>query len=321
MPVVLGLASSHAPSMFVPADRWPQVHLALTRGLPQPPELEDETPEVLESYVARVRAGFAILRDQLEAAHPDALVIVGDDQSEVFSKAITPSMAIYVGEEASGTTSISWIGQRQDENHIHLKCHVPLARYLGHRLIAQGFDVAVSEELRPLAKPAAGLGHAFTRVARALGVHESGLSTVIFFINSCYEPMPSAARCYALGRALRDALARRPERVAIYGSGGLSHNPLGPRAGWVDEPLDRWVLDRIASGEGEELRQLFTFDSDTLRSGTGEIRSWIAVAGAFHGQSGTIVDYIPARHAVTGLGFAYWSGQYASPGKQEGAPA
>ena len=93
----------------------------------------------------------------------------------------------------------------------------------------------------------------------------------------------------------------------MLGSGGLSHDPLGPRAGWVDEPLDRWVLERLASGEGARLKDLFTFDSDTLRSGTGEIRSWIAVAGAFDGTKATIVDYIPARHAVTGLGFAYWT--------------
>jgi hypothetical protein len=109
-----------------------------------------------------------------------------------------------------------------------------------------------------------------------------------------------------VGRALHQSLADRPERVAIFGSGGLSHCPVGPRAGWVDEPLDRWVLERIEKGEGEKLCSLFTFDSDTMRSGTGEIRSWITVAGAFEGRRATVVDYIPAYHAVTGLGFAYW---------------
>jgi len=58
---------------------------------------------------------------------------------------------------------------------------------------------------------------------------------------------------------------------------------------------------------GRRLQELFTFDSDTLRSGTGEIRSWITVAGAFDGVRATVIDYIPARHAVTGLGFAYWT--------------
>ena len=306
MPLVLGLASSHAPSMFTPPEKWPDVHLALTRGVPQPPELEDETPDVIESYAARIQASFAALRARLEAVRPDALVIVGDDQSEVFSKAITPAMAIYLGEEVSGTISISWLGQRREDNHITLKCHAPLARALTERLVARGFDLAYSEELQPLSRPEAGLGHAFTRLSHALGVDQSGLPTIIFFLNAYHPPLPSAARCYDLGHALAEALANRPERVAILGSGGLSHCPMGPRAGWVDEPLDHWVLDRISSGEGEELRNLFTFDSDTLRSGTGEIRSWITVAGAFHGRRATVLDYIPARHAVTGLGFAYW---------------
>ena len=90
-------------------------------------------------------------------------------------------------------------------------------------------------------------------------------------------------------------------------SGGLSHDPRGPRAGWIDTPLDRWVLEQLRLGNGEALCQLFEFDSDTLRSGTGEIRSWIVVAGAGSATPATIVDYIPAHHAVTGLGFAYWA--------------
>jgi protocatechuate 4,5-dioxygenase beta chain len=52
---------------------------------------------------------------------------------------------------------------------------------------------------------------------------------------------------------------------------------------------------------------MFMTDSATLRGGTGEIRNWIAVAGAYDGIKGNVVDYIPARHAVTGLGFAYWN--------------
>ena len=67
MPVVLGLASSHAPSMFCPADAWPQVHKGLSRDVPQPKKLAEETPEVLQSYVERVQRGFGELRSRLEA--------------------------------------------------------------------------------------------------------------------------------------------------------------------------------------------------------------------------------------------------------------
>lgn len=121
--------------------------------------------------------------------------------------------------------------------------------------------------------------------------------------------MPSARECHELGQAIARALEDRPERVAIMASGGLSHDPRGPRAGWIDTPLDRWVLEQLSSGNGEALCHLFEFDSDTLRSGTGEIRSWIVVAGACGARRAKIVDYIPAHHAVTGLGFAYWAAE------------
>lgn len=307
MPVVLGLASSHAPALFSPAEHWPAIHKGLTRDVPQPRELALETPEVIEGWIGRIGVAFQTLRDQIAQHSLDAMFIVGDDQSEVFSDACNPGIAVYAGAEVSGTTSISWIGEDRKDNHITLKGGPGLARALLDGLLDRGFDPALMERLVPLARPEGGLGHAFTRVARACGLHDSGLPTIPVFVSSYHPPMPSGARCYALGKAIADIFANRPERIGIYGSGGLSHDPIGPRAGWIDEPLDNWVLERIRRGEGEKLTNLFNFDSDALRGGTGEIRSWIVAAGAFDGIPGTVVDYIPARHSVTGLGFAYWS--------------
>ena len=307
MPIVLGLASSHAPSMFVTADQWPTVHRGLANNVPQPAQLAAETPEVIEEHVRRVSQGFAALRAQLDAAKPDAVIIIGDDQNELFSSALIPSFAIFVGEEAEGTTSITWIGEKPADKRITLKCNSAVARIALEGLVERGFDFGHVGKMVPLARPEVGLGHAFTRVGVAMQLVEKGIPAVPIFTNAYHPPLPSAARCYALGQALRDVFANRPERVALYASGGLSHDPRGPRAGWVDEPLDRWVLDRIARGEGAQLRNLFTADSATLRGGTGEIRNWVAVAGAYDGAKGTVVDYIPAHHAVTGLGFAYWN--------------
>lgn len=307
MPVVLGLASSHAPSMFCPAEHWPRVHKGLVREVPQPPELAQETFEVLESYVQRIGTGFATLRQQIERQRLDAIIIVGDDQEEVFSNACNPTLALFRGARMSGSTSISWLGQKRSENHITLVGHPRVANLLAEGLLARDFDPALMDEIKPMSIPEGGLGHAFVRVARAVGLHETGLPTIPLMLNSYHPPLPSAARCYALGQAVTDIFANRPERIGIYGSGGLSHCPIGPRAGWVDESLDRWVLARLERGEGAELKNMFTFDSDTLRSGTGEIRSWIVVAGAFDGARATVIDYLPARHAVTGLGFAYWA--------------
>jgi len=110
-----------------------------------------------------------------------------------------------------------------------------------------------------------------------------------------------------LGRALADICRKRDQKIAIFASGGLSHDPRGPRAGWVDEPLDRSVLEALADGEPDRLSTLYTFDSDTFHGGTGEIRNWLAVGGAMGDRKATIVDYMVIHHVITGVGFAYWS--------------
>lgn len=307
MPVVLGLASSHAPSMFSPAEVWPTIHKGLTKGLPQPPEFDLETPEVVQSYRDRVTKAFDVLRAKIVEAKLDALIIIGDDQTEVFTKSNNPAFAVFTGDQASGSTSITWIGQKLEDNHITMHSKPELGKAILTGLIKRGFDPASVEELKALGKPAGGLGHAFARIARVMEVDKLNLPTIPIFVNGYHQPQPTAERCYEFGLALQEILADRPERIGLFASGGLSHNPMGPRAGWVDVPLDTWIMERIERGATEDLKGLFMCDSDTMRGGTGEIRAWIAVAAAFHKKKGVAVDYIPARHAVTGLGFAYWT--------------
>jgi hypothetical protein len=301
----LGLAVSHAPSMFRDLKYWAEIHRVLTNGVPQPPEIEKETPAVLQSYIQRINQGFEVLKNQIEALRPDVILVVGDDQGEVFTEANMPTFCLFTCAEVHGSINIGLIGEPEEENHITLRCHSELALHLFSQLKRRGFEISERKELKPLGRPKRGIGHAFTRpvvkVTPALNV-----PIIPLHINCYFPPMPSARKCYELGRAIADALKNRREKVAIMASGGLSHDPRGPRAGWIDTPLDHWVLEQLRTGNGEALCRLFEFDSDTLRSGTGEIRSWIVVAGACGGAPATIVDYIPAHHAVTGLGFAYF---------------
>ena len=188
---------------------------------------------------------------------------------------------------------------------IDVPVHVDLANVLLKGLTRRGFDIAQSSKLQPLGRhPERGTSHMLVlpmpRLAPKLDV-----PVIPIFLNEYYPPLPTAERCWDLGVAMADVLATRPERVAIYASGGMSHDPNGPRCGWIDEPLDRWVLERIEQNRGNELTNLFTFDSATLRGGTGELRAWIVAAGACQ-WPGVVLDYIPAHHAKTGLGFCYW---------------
>jgi hypothetical protein len=306
MPIGLGLASSHAPNMFAPPEKWEIRYNERTRGKPQPLEAQKETLEVIQGYVERITAGFRELERQLTAYRPDALIMVGDDQGEIFDRlAGMPTIGLFLGEAAAGSLGLEHLGESAPKEMVRLRGHPELAEFIAQGLIERDFDITCVRELRATGRPDRGLGHAFTRTAPKL-MPDLKIPVVIVFLNCYYPPLPTARRCYDLGRRLRELLDERPERIAIYGSGGLSHDPVGPRAGWIDQPLDRFLLKAFAEGKPERLLGLYTFDSDTVRSGTGEIRNWITVAGACHDRRATIVDYIPAYHAVTGLGFATW---------------
>lgn len=303
--LVLGLASSHAPAMFLPVEHWAAAYKMTAGDVPQPRAAAAETHETNAIARERIDRALDMLRTALADARADVLVIVGDDQDEVFGPAFNPTLAVYCGNEVSGSTLPRFRDLPETDQRVDLACSSEVGLHFATGLTERGFDPAVMTELRPLSRPD-GIGHAFTRLSHVLGLAKLEIPVVPIFLNAYHDPLPSGQRCYDLGRTIREIAQGRPERIAVLGSGGLSHDPMGPRAGWIDQRLDNWVLSRISEGRGEELVQLFTFDSDTLRGGSGEIRSWIVVAGAFPGVCADVVDYIPVHHAVTGLAFACW---------------
>ncbi len=305
----LGLASSHAPVMFRPIERWPIVYKALTGNVPQPPTAADETPRAMAKYAARNDAAFATLKAQIDRYRPDAILVVGDDQGSIFPSSLVPQFFIYTGERIGGGTRLTFYDEDPTQGQISLQCHRELSEFLAASLTAAGFDITRGSEVLP---PEQGLlkelgPHAVTHPMQKL-MPDFDIPVIPFFVNAYFPPCPSGHRCYDIGRAIARALQDRPERVAIYASGGLSHDPLGPRAGWIDSKLDRWVLDKIACGGGAALKTLFDAESDNLSGGTGEIRQWIIAAGACEamGAKATVVDYMAVHHGVTGLGYVYW---------------
>ena len=302
----LGLASSHAPGIFCPVDLWPKVYGAIPDYTKesQPAGAKLETREVLEKYLARINAAFEVLRQQLEAYRPDALIIVGDHHIDLFNNSNMPTLAIFTGDEVWGSSKPFYMDDPPEASRIHITVHSVLAKFLLKGLIKHGFDPSNVGVMQPLGDPERGVSHMLVLPAPKL-MPKLDIPTIPIFLNENFPPLPTAKRCWDLGVALREILSERPERVAIYASGGLSHDPFGPRAGWIDEPLDRWVLERIGTGNAEELTNLFTFDSDTVRGGTAEIRAWITAAGACQ-RPAKIVEYVPVHHIKVGLGFAYW---------------
>ena len=308
MPIGLGLASSHVPNMFIAPEDWDRRYKQAIGDVPQPLAAAKETPEVRRAYAKRIEAGFEALRRCVEAYKPDVIIMVSDDHGETFDReACMPSIGMFTGDEGTGNLALVFGGKVDGSQDVTLKCHRELAQHLSWGLVKRDFDIAImsSDKVKAIGVPERGMGHGFTRTAPKI-MPKLDIPTVLFWLNCYYEPLPTARRCLALGRTLADLLKDRPERVAIFGTGGLSHDPRGPRGGWIDEPLDRWVLDALAAGQPDRLSSLFEFDSDTLRGGTGEIRNWLVVAGAMGSAKAEIVDYMPIHSAIAGIGFAAW---------------
>jgi protocatechuate 4,5-dioxygenase beta chain len=284
---------------------WPKIYAAIPSYMKdsQPHTAREETPEVIQGYVKRIQKAFSVLREQIERYEPEALVVIGDDQGDMFDESIIPTLYVFIGSELWGLDGTRY-RPHHERNRIIFPCHSELAKFVLKGLIKRGFDAAFGSTFRPLGHPDEGVSHMISHPIPVL-TPRLDVPIVPIFLNEYFPPLVSGERCIALGRALADILNEWPGRVAIYASGGLSHDPIGPRAGWIDEPLDRWFLERLERNAVQEFSHLFTFDSDTLRSGTGEMRAWIAVAAAMN-RPAKVVDYVRAHHAKTGLAWAYW---------------
>jgi aromatic ring-opening dioxygenase catalytic subunit (LigB family) len=113
-------------------------------------------------------------------------------------------------------------------------------------------------------------------------------------INCQGPPLTPLRRAWAFGKALRTACDAVPERIAIVGTGGISHWPATPDSGKINEDWDREFLDRFVNNRRDEL--LAYTDAESYRDGGQggfEIRTFIAVAGATEGATGEVWFYAP----------------------------
>jgi 3-O-methylgallate 3,4-dioxygenase len=267
------------------------------------------TPAAITGRFEAVQEAMARLKAEIASAELDALIVVGDDQYELFHDQHMPSIAIYYGEAIRNAAQpavppAEWhrraqMRRREEGKDAHYPCHRALALHLIERLVEREFDVAAI----------AGLagdqfeGHAYSFVHRRY-LNGASLPIVPIFLNTYNPPnQPHPRRCLRLGAALKELIAGFPEdlRVGLLASGGLSHFV-------VEEDLDRAVIDALKSKDTGALANL---DPRRLKAGSSEIRNWIVIAGAATDLELSWLSYTPAYRtpALTGTGlcFARWS--------------
>jgi 3-O-methylgallate 3,4-dioxygenase len=265
-------------------------------------------PAALARRHADTRAAMARLRQNISDARLDALIIVGDDQEELFDDTNMPAIGIWHGETIRNARrqhieNPDWLARArmhflEPEQDAHYPCHQPLALHLIAALGEANFDISAMRAA-PEGKYE---GHAYSYVHRIL-MDKNPVPVVPLFLNAYYPPnQPTPARCFALGEALRQAVEQFPGdlRIGIMASGGLSHFV-------VDEPHDRAI---IAAFERQDFAAIRAIPLKKLQSGSSEIRNWICLAGAVQDFFLDWITYAPGYRSPaltgTGLCFAHW---------------
>ena len=266
-------------------------------------------PEAIRARFEETQAAMARVKREIAGARLDALVVVGDDQHELFGDRHMPSIGVYYGETIRNAPrpaapAADWYRRAQDRRleegaEAHYPCHRALALHLIEGLVEREFDVSAVAGLAPGEHE----GHAYSFVHRWY-LDGTPLPVVPVFLNTYNPPNPPLPRrCARLGTALKELIVSYPEdlRVGVLASGGLSHFV-------VDEELDRGVIGAL---ERKDMDWLARLDPRRLKAGSSEIRNWIVAAGAAADLELSWMAYIPSYRtpALTGigLGFAKWS--------------
>lgn len=248
--IVGGIATSHTPTIGFALDANKQS----------------------DSVWAPIFKGYEPVKQWLADKQPDVLFYVYNDHITSFFFDHYSQFALGVGDrywpadEGGGPRKLP-----------DIKGHPALAKHIATGLVADEFDLSYFQ--------AKGLDHGCFSPLSLLWPHEDGRwpgAIVPLQVGVLEFPIPSARRCFKLGRALRKAIESYPEdlKVALVGTGGLSHQVHGERAGFNNTPWDMEFLDMLEK-EPEKLTEI-TIAEYARRGGFegSEVIMWLVMRGA-----------------------------------------
>lgn len=260
----------------------PAIGHAIARGLQNDP------------YWQPFFAGYPQAREWLDSVNPDVAIVVYNDHGLNFFLDKMPTFAVGAATE-----------YRNADEGWGLPTSAPfrgdpaLSWHIIESLVADEFDVTSCQEML--------VDHAFTVPLALLWPDRSRPAprTVPVCLNTIQHPLPTPLRCFKLGQAIGRAVAAYPEplRVVIIGTGGLSHQLDGRRAGFINKAFDLMCLEKIVDAPldlaGYTIRDL------VLHAGTQgvELISWLVARGAL-AQRATKVHshyHIPVSNTAAGL--------------------
>ena len=237
--------------------------------------------------------GFGPVHRWLAQVRPDVLVVFYNDHGLNFFLDKMPTFSVgaapayTTADEGWGIPTLPPFKGEQD-----------LSWHLINALVGDEFDIATCQEMR--------VDHAVTLPMALLWPDQNWpVKLVPVCINTVQFPLPSAKRCYALGESIGRAIRNwdSDQRVAVLGTGGLSHQLDGTRAGFINKEFDLKFMDSLV--DDPKWATQFSVHELVEKTGTQgvELLMWLAVRGAL-GEKVRCVHrnyHIPISNTASGL--------------------
>lgn len=245
-----------------------------------------------DDYWKPLFQGYEFSREWAKTNRPDVVFLVYNDHASAFSLELIPTFAIGTGE-AYAPADEGW-GPRQVPM-VH--GHPELAAHIAQSLILDEFDLTLVNKMD--------VDHGLTvPLSLMYGQPEAWPVKVIpFAVNVVQYPPPTGARCYKLGQALKRAVESFDGdlNVQIWGTGGMSHQLQGPRAGLINKAFDLDFLERLVK-DPEALARMPHLDYVREAGSEGiELVMWLIARGAM----GQVIErhrfyHVPASNTAVG---------------------
>ncbi len=247
-----------------------------------------------EPYWQPLFDGYKLSKQWMLDDAPDVIVLVYNDHANAFSLDIIPTFAI--GTAAEFHIADEGWGPRPVPKVIG---HPELASHIAHSVIQDDFDLTIVNKLD--------VDHGLTvPLSLMCGQPEAWPCPVIpFAVNVVQYPVPSGRRCYNLGHALRKAVESFDAdlRVQIWGTGGMSHQLQGPRAGLINRAWDQRFMDLLLD-DPAALAQMPHIDYVREAGSEGiELVMWLIARGAMSDRPPTVLHrfyHVPASNTAVG---------------------
>lgn len=270
--LVGGVATSHVPS----------IGAAMDNGKTQEP------------YWKALFDGYEPARQWMKDKAPDVVIVVFNDHASAFSLDLIPTFLIGVADQFPPADE--GYGPRKVPT---VDGHARLAWHLAESLILDEFDMAIANTMP--------VDHGLTvPLSIMCGQPESWPCKVIpLCVNVIQYPPPTGMRCYKLGKAIRRALDSFDEdlSVAIFGTGGMSHQLQGERAGIINQDFDTDFLNRLG-GDPDSLAKIPHADYIMEAGSEGiELVMWLIMRGALDDKVNEVYRHyhVPVSNTAAGL--------------------